>query len=172
VGECTMLNARNVRIGSRQEDPNDASGDTPRLATSSLSNPPPRRIIPFYRRTTTRQVPYLAPGYSCHFRCPEIRDGHRNRCWGVSSDVARPLVLRFLKFSRQTQHVSPPEGASVKPLPGRDKEIPDHVAEAISALQRKADPHEQRTKLRTMVSPKERGTHWPAKKGVRARQEC
>jgi hypothetical protein len=31
----------------------------------------------------------------------------------------------------------PPEGASVKSFPGRDKEIPDHVTEAISALQRK-----------------------------------
>lgn len=136
VGECTMLNARNARIGSRQEDPDDAFGDTPRLAArplpkstagvSSHSTEGPHSRFRISLRDIVATSVALKSGMDI-----EIDDGESQETWSdllfwssPNSPGKRSVSLR-------------PEGAPIKPFPGRGKEIPDHVAEAISALQRK-----------------------------------
>lgn len=128
-----MLNARNVRIGSRPEEPNDPSGDTPRLATSPLSKlstgflpraEEPRGMFRISLRDIVTTSVALKSGID------------------IEVDVAagmQPTWPDLLLFDSPSspgkRSISlPREGKSVKP---RDKEIPDHVAEAISALQRK-----------------------------------
>jgi len=125
-----MLNARNVRIGSRQEDPDDASGDTPRLATSSLSKPPtgvspsstvepPRGRFRISLRDIVATSVALKSGVDI-----EIDEGESQAKW--------PDLLLFGSPSSPGKR-----SASFPPDEASDKEIPDHVAEAISALQRK-----------------------------------
>ena len=132
-----MLNARNVRIGLWQQDPDDASGETPRLATSSLSKPttgvsyrsteePPRGRFRISLRDIVATSVALKSGVDI----------------GIDSEESQAIWPDLLVFGSPSspgkRSISlPPKGPSVKPFPGRDKEIPDHVAEAISALQRK-----------------------------------
>jgi len=137
VGECTMLNARNVRISLRREDPDDGSGDTPRLATSSLSKSAtgvsshstgesPRGRFRISLRDIVATSVALKSGIDI-----EIDGGESQATWPA-------LLFSGSLNSPGKRNVSlPPEGPSVKPLLGSDKEIPNHVAEAISALQRK-----------------------------------
>lgn len=131
-----MLNAQNVRIGLRREDPDDASGDTPRLATSSLSNSAtgvssrsteelPRGRFRISLRDIVATSVALKSGIDI-----ETDRGESQATW--------PDLLFFGSLgSPGKRSASLPTGEPVKPLPGRDKEIPNHVAEAISALQRK-----------------------------------
>ena len=132
-----MLNARSAIIGSWQEDPDDASGETPRLATSSLSKP-------------TTGVSYRSTEEPPHGRfrislrdivatSVALKSGINVGIDGGESQAKWPDLLSFgSQNSPGKRSISlPPKGPSVKPSPGRDKEIPDHVAGAISALQRK-----------------------------------
>ena len=132
-----MLNTRNVRIGSRQEDPDDASGDTPRLAARSL----PKSTTGLSSRSTE------GPPHS-RFRISlrdivatsvALKSGMDIEIDGGESQETWPDILFLGSPNSPGKRSGPflPEGASTKPLPGRGKEIPDHVAEAISALQRK-----------------------------------
>ena len=132
-----MLNARNVRIGTQQEDPDDTSGDTPRLATNSLSNPPtsapPRSITGPLRgrfRISLRDI--VATSVA-------LKSGIDVEIDGGESQTKWPDLLSFgPPTSPGRRSVSlPPDEALANPFQGRDNEIPDHVAEAISALQRK-----------------------------------
>jgi len=132
-----MLNARNVRVGLRQEDSDDASGDTPRLATSSLSKSPtgvpsyPVEETPRGRfRVSLRDIVATSVALKSGIHV-EIDDGGTQATW--------PDLLFFgSPSSPGKRSVSlPPEGGLTKPFPGQDKEIPDHVAEAISSLQRR-----------------------------------
>lgn len=132
-----MLNAQNVRIGLQQEDPDDGSGDTPRLATRSLSKPttgvssrsieePPRGRFRISLRDIVATSVALKSGIGI-----EIDDGESQATW-----------LNLLSFGSSSSPGKrsmslPPEGAPVKPFSVRDKEISNPVAEAISALQRK-----------------------------------
>jgi hypothetical protein len=137
VGECMMLNARNVGIGLRQENPDDTSGDTPRLATSSLSKSatdvssrlaeePPRGRFRISLRDIVATSVALKSGMDV-----EIDGGESQATWP-------DLLFVGTQNSPGEHSVSlPPEGTPVKPFSGRDKEVPGHVAEAISALQRK-----------------------------------
>jgi len=132
-----MLNARNVRIGSRQEDAHDTSGDTPRLTTTSLS------------KSTTGVSPHSTKEPSRgRFRISlrdivatsvALKSGMDIEIDGGESQVTWPDLLFLGPPNSPGKRSVPltPEGASVKSSPGQDEEIPDHVAEAISALQRK-----------------------------------
>jgi len=132
-----MLNSRNVRIGSRQEDPDDASGDTPRLVTSSLSksatDPPSHSTKEPSRsrfRISLRDIVATSVALKSGVDI-EVDSGKPRVAW--------PDLLFLDSPSTPGKRSVPltPEGASTKsPLP-HDEEIPDHVAEAISALQRK-----------------------------------
>ena len=132
-----MLNARNVRIGSLEEDPDDASGDTPRLTTSSLSKP------------TAEVSPHSTKGLSHgRFRISlrdivatsvALKSGMDIEIDGKESRATWPDILFLGSPNSPGKRSVPltPEGPSVKSPLGQDEEIPDHVAEAISALQRK-----------------------------------
>ena len=131
-----MLNARNVRIGLRQEDVNDASEDTPRLATRPLSKPatgaPSRSTGPPHGRfrVSLRDIVAISVALKSGMDI-EIDDGESQETW--------PDLLSFGSPNPSGKRSTAllPEGTSVKSFQGRGKEIPDHVAEAISALQRK-----------------------------------
>ena len=137
VGECTMLNARNIRIGSRQGDPDDASGATPRMATNSLS------------RSTTAVSPHSTKEPSRgRFRISlrdivatsvALKSGVDIEIDGGEPQVAWPDLLFLGSPNSPGKRSVPltPEGASAKSPLAHDEGIPDHVAEAISALQRK-----------------------------------
>jgi hypothetical protein len=135
VGECTMLNARNVKIGSQQAEPNDHPGDTSRSTTSPLS------------KSTTGALPYTEERRG-RFRISlrdivatsvALKSGMKIEVDAEGSHPAWPDLLLFDSSSSPgKRNISLPlEGTTVKPLAVGDKEIPDHVAEAISALQRK-----------------------------------
>ena len=126
-----MLNAQNVRIGSRQEELDDPSGDTPRPAISSLSKSPSAvsslREEPSRGRFRISLRDIVATSVALKSGIDiEVVDGESQQTW--------PDLL-FFGLKRNVS--LPPEGISVKPSPARDKEVPEHVAEAISALQRK-----------------------------------
>ena len=132
-----MLNARNVRIGSRQEDPDDASGDTPRMTTSSLS------------RSTTAASPRSTKEPSRgKFRISlrdivatsvALKSGADIEIDGGEPQVAWPDLLFLGSTNSPGKRSVPltPEGTSAKSPLAHDEDIPDHVSEAISALQRK-----------------------------------
>lgn len=132
-----MLNARNVRIGLRQEDPDDASGETPRLATGSLS----KSTTGVSSRSTEEP---LRGRFRISLRdivatSVALKSGIDIEIDGGGSQAAWPDLLSFGSLSSPGKRSSslPLDGVPVKPSQGRDKEIPDHVAEAISTLQRK-----------------------------------
>ena len=124
-----MLNTRNVRIGIQQEDTDDTSGETPRMAVGTLSKstmgmsshpvgePLRGRFRVPLRKIVATSVA-LKSGMAIEIDCGEPQ-------------VAWPDLLFFDPPGSPGKHnISlPPEGG--------DEEIPDHVAEAISALQRK-----------------------------------
>ena len=134
-----MLNARNVGIGSRKEDPDDASGDTPRLATRSFSRTTtdtpsrPTKAPPHGRfRISLRDIVATSVALKSGMDI-EIDDGESQMTWP-------DLLFSGSANSPDKRSVSLlPEGASasVKSPPGRDKETPDRLADTISALQRK-----------------------------------
>ena len=135
VGGCTMLNARNVRIVSQEEEPNDNSGDTPRPATVPLSKSPsgvsPRKEEPRGKfRISLRDIVATSVALKSGMEI-EVDAGESQRAW--------PDLLFFDSPSSPTHRsISLPlERKTVKQPSVRDKEIPEHVAEAISALQRK-----------------------------------
>lgn len=132
-----MLNARNVQIGSQQEDTDDTSGETPRMAAGALSKSttgmpshpagePPRGRFRVSLRNIVATSVALKSGMAIEIDCGELQ-------------VAWPDLLFFGPPSSPGKHTIslPPEGVSTKSSQGGDEEIPDHVADAISALQRK-----------------------------------
>lgn len=130
-----MLNARNVRIGSLQAEPNDPPGDSPRPVTSSPSKSStgisPRTEEPRGRfHISLRDIVATSVALKSGIDI-EVDVGGSQPPW--------PDLLFFDSLSSPGKRsISlPPKRKTAKPLPTRDKEIPDHVAEAISALQRK-----------------------------------
>lgn len=130
-----MLNARDVRIGSRQEDPNDPPGDTPRTATSSLS----KSSTDVSPRTGEPRGKFCISLRDIVATSVALKSGVDIKIDVGGSEPAWPELLFFgPPSSPSKRRISlPPEGKSVKSPQTLDKEIPDHVSEAISALQRK-----------------------------------
>lgn len=130
-----MLNTRNARIGSQQDEPDDMSGNTPRPA-SSLSKSPtdisPRAERPQRGRYRISLRDMVATSVALKSGMDiEVDIGDSQPMW-------QDLLFFGSPSSPGKRSISlPREGKSVKLPPARDKEIPDHVAEAISALQRK-----------------------------------
>ena len=132
-----MLSSRNVRIGSRREDPDDASGDTPRLTTSSLSKsatdaPSHSTKEPSHGKFRISLRDIVATSVALKSGVDIEVDGGKPR-------VAWPDLLFLDSQNSPGKRSVPltPEGTSAKSPLTHDEEIPDHVAEAISALQRK-----------------------------------
>jgi hypothetical protein len=135
VGECTMLNTRNVRIGSQQEEPTMYQ-ETREWLASSLSKSPtdvsPRAEEPQRGRYRISLRDMVATSVALKSGMDiEVDIGDSQPTW-------QDLLFFGSPSSPGKRSISlPREGKSVKLPPTRDKEIPDHVAEAISALQRK-----------------------------------
>lgn len=131
-----MLNARNVRIGSQREDREDAPGETPRPAFLPLSKPhtgaPPSTEEPQRARFRISLRDLVATSVA-------LKSGMDIEVDIGESQLPWPDLLCFASPSSPGKRsISLPlEGKSAKPLSAQEKEIPDHVAEAISALQRK-----------------------------------
>lgn len=131
-----MLSARNVRIGSQREDRDDAQGETPRPAFLPLSKSPigvsPGTEEPQRGRFRISLRDLVATSVALKSGMDiEVDIGESQPPW--------PDLLFFVSPSSPGKRsISlPPEGKSAKSLSAQEKEIPDHVAEAISALQRK-----------------------------------
>lgn len=130
-----MLNARNVKIVSQQTEGNYPPGDTPPPTTGPLSIPStgglshteePRGRFRISLRDIVATSVALKSGMEI-----EVDVGESQPTW--------PDLLLFNSSSSPGNRsiLLPLEGKPIKQLPAGDKEIPDHVAEAISALQRK-----------------------------------
>lgn len=127
-----MLNARSVRIGSPQEEPNDPPGDAPRPVTSSLSKSA-AGISPRMQESRGRFSISLRDIVATSIA---LKSGVDIEVDVEGSQPTWPDLLSFDSPGKSSISF-PPEVKPVKPHQTRDKEIPDHVAGAISALQRK-----------------------------------
>lgn len=130
-----MLNARNVRIGLQEEELNNPPWDTPQQAINSLSN----SAAGDSARTEESRSRFRISLRDIAATSVALKSGMNIEVDVGGSQPAWPDLLFFDSSSSSSKHgiSPPPEGKPIKPIPTQDKEIPDHVAEAISALQRK-----------------------------------